>query len=379
MISAPSSAGRGQFIPLFQGALKFAAQQAQRIVVKYPGYTPMYTVGGLWNREGERWTHWCEGFFPGILWLLHKYTGEAEWRRLAENYSRPLEPRRLDRTVHDLGFLFLSTYLRWYRLSGDPALRDILIEAGRTLALRRQNGGYLASFIGPQSLFIDVMMNVGIIFWAANATGDEVLRQLALEHCRTTQRHLVRPDGGTVHEGIFDIETGRFVRPSTQQGWSPASTWSRGLAWALYGFTAVHRLSGEAEFLSTARRCADYYLEHAPTGLVPYWDFDLPAEGPRLWDSSAGAIAASGLWDLAEAVSDPAAQERYRNASLALLQTLCSDRFLPRKQPEWEGILLHGLYHYHKGLGVDESVAWGDHFFVEALVKAIAGRSEAAW
>jgi unsaturated chondroitin disaccharide hydrolase len=378
-MSAPSSATRNQLIPQFQDALEFAAQQARRIVAKYPRYTPMYTVGGLWNREGERWTPWCEGFFPGILWLLHKHTGEAEWRQLAERYSRPLEPRRLDRTVHDLGFLFLPTYLRWYRLTGDPVLRDVLSEAGRTLALRRQKGGYLASFIGPQSLFIDIMMNVPIIFWAANATGDDLLRQIALEHCRTTDRYLVRPDGGTVHEGVFDIQTGGFVRPGTHQGWSPESTWSRGLAWALYGFTAARRLGGETEFLDTARRCADYYLRHAPAGLVPFWDFNLPAEGPHYWDSSAGAIAASGLWDLAEAVPDPAAQERYRAAALVLLRTLCSEQFLPRNQPQWEGILLHGLYHYHKGLGVDESVAWGDHFFVEALVKAVAGQSAAAW
>ena len=105
----------------------------------------------------------------------------------------------------------------------------------------------------------------------------------------------------------------------------------------------------------------------------------LPTQAPHLWDSSAGAIVASGLWDLAEEVGDPAEQARYRTAALTLLGTLCSDQFLPRHQPAWEGILLHGVYHYHKGLGVDESVAWGDHFFVEALVKAIAGRSEAGW
>jgi unsaturated chondroitin disaccharide hydrolase len=374
-----STATREEEVEEFRQALEFAARQARRIVSKYPGYAPMYTVGGLWNREGERWTHWCEGFFPGILWLLHKHTGDVDWRRLAEQYSRPLELRRFDHAVHDLGFLFFSTYLRWYRLTGEPTLRDILIDAGRTLALRRQKGGYLASFVGPQSLFIDIMMNVGIIFWAAEATADDALRQIALEHCRTTERCLVRPNGGTIHEGIFDPVTGQFLRPSTHQGWSADSTWSRGLAWAIYGFTAAHRLSGEAEFLSTAERCAGYYLRHAPAGLVPYWDFDLPANGPRLWDSSAGAITASGLWDLAEQVSDPTEQNRYRTASRTILRTLCSDQFLPRNQPEWEGILLHGVYHYHKGLGVDESVAWGDHFFVEALVKAVAGRSEAAW
>jgi unsaturated chondroitin disaccharide hydrolase len=375
----PSLPTRESLLPELRRAIDFAAAQAQRIVRAYPGYTPMYTVGGRWAREAERWTQWCEGFFPGILWLIHKYSGADDWRRLAEQYSRPLEPRKHDRLVHDLGFLFFSTYLRWYRLTGDAALRGVLIEAGRTLALRGQPGGYLASFLDSGSLFIDIMMNVGLVFWAANALDDAALREIALEHCRTTARYLVRPDGSTAHEGLFQRETGRFLRTSTHQGLTADSTWSRGLAWAIYGFTAVERLSGEAEFLQTARRCADYYLMRAPANLIPYWDFDLPEDGPRLWDSSAAAIAASGLWDLSEQVSDAADQERYRGAALAILQTLCSDEFLARTRLEWEGILLHGVYHYHKGLGVDESVAWGDHFFVEALVKAIAGRSEAAW
>jgi unsaturated chondroitin disaccharide hydrolase len=360
-------------------ALDFAARQARRIVAAYPGYTPMYTVGGRWNREGERWTHWCEGFFPGILWLLHKSTGEPQWRTLAEQYSRPLEPRRFDRNVHDLGFLFFSTYLRWYRLTEDPALKQILIDAGRTLALRRQKGGYLASFVGPHSLFIDIMMNVGLILWLANETQDEALRHIALDHCRVTQCYLVRPDGGTAHEGLFHAETGQFIRQSTHQGWRDDSTWSRGQAWALYGFTAVHRLGGGEEFLATARRCADFWLEHVPDDMVPLWDFDVPDDGHQPLDSSAAAIAASGLWDLSEAVSDQAERQRYRQAALATLETLCSDRFLAASRPEWEGILMHGVYHLHKGLGVDESVAWGEHFFVEALVKAQAGVSEAGW
>ena len=374
-----SEALRESLRPQLLRALEFAAGQTRRTVRTYPDYTPMYTVRGRWNREGERWTHWCEGFYPGIMWLLHKATGEAEWRQLAERYSRPLEPRRFDRMVHDLGFLFFSTYLRWYRLTGENRLRDILVDAGRTLALRRQQGGYLASFVGPQSLFIDIMMNVGLLLWAANETGDQKLRDVALEHCRTTQRCLVRSDGGTAHEGVFDSQTGRFLHTGTHQGWSPDSTWSRGLAWALYGFTAVYRLSGEPESLETAQRCASYYLGHAPSGLVPPWDFDVPAAGPQLWDSSAAAIAASGLWDLSEAVVASNQREEYRRTALTILQTLSSDSFLAQSLPDWEGILLHAVYHYHKRLGVDESVAWGDHFFVEALVKALAGRSDAAW
>lgn len=360
-------------------ALDFAAAQCRRLIANHPGYAPMYTVGGKWNREGERWTHWCEGFYPGIFWLLHKTTGDSFWRLHAEEYSRNLEPRRFDRNVHDLGFLFFSTYLRWYRLTGDEPLKQVLIDAGRTLALRRQVGGYLSSFVGPHSLFIDIMMNVGVILWAANHTDDPTLRAIALEHCRTTARHLVRADGGTAHEGTFDPQTGQFLNESTHQGWSQNSTWTRGLAWAIYGFTAAHRLSGEREFLEVACRCADCYLQRAPEGLVPWWDFDLPPEVPRLWDSSAAAIVASGLFDLAEAMEVAEDKILYRTAAKTILDTLCTDEFLARTRPEWEGILLHGVYHYHKKLGVDETVAWGDHFFVEALVKAIAGKSEAAW
>jgi unsaturated chondroitin disaccharide hydrolase len=128
-----------------------------------------------------------------------------------------------------------------------------------------------------------------------------------------------------------------------------------------------------------ARRNAGYYLRRTPPGLVPYWDYDLPDDVSPLWDSSAGAIAASGLWDLSEAVVDLEEQKEYQTAAWTILETLTTDRFLGRSMPEWEGILLHGVYHYHKGLGVDESVAWGEHFFVEALVKASAGKSEAAW
>src|ERR1700682_4460437 len=99
-------------IPQFNAALDFAARQAERILHEYPGYYPMYTVSGRWNREGERWTNWCEGFIPGILWLLHKHTRDERWRTRAEQYSRPLAPREQDRPVHDLGVFFFSTYLR---------------------------------------------------------------------------------------------------------------------------------------------------------------------------------------------------------------------------------------------------------------------------
>ena len=362
-----------QLRPKLQSVMQFVADQCQRTVRNYPDYLPMYTVDGKWNREGELWTHWCEGFFPGILWLVYLHTGEEKWRQLAESYSQRLEPRKLDRNVHDLGFIFGSTYFRWYKVSGDANVRNVLIEAGRTLALRRQKGNYLASFIGPESLFIDIMMNVGLILWVANETKDAKLREVALEHCRVTAQTIVRANGSTAHEGIFDTDTGKFLRESTHQGLRANSAWSRGQAWALYGFTTISRLAGDDgdEFLAIAKRCADFYLDKAPGGVVPLWDFDAPKDDKQPFDSSAGAIACSGLWDLAKCVDSEADGERYLLATLRTLDTLCGDEFLASSDPEWEGILKQGVYHIHKNLGVKESVAWGEHFFVEAVMKVL--------
>jgi len=362
-----------ELIPKLQGALAFAGRQVRGLVERYPDFYPMYTMQGRWKHEGEAWTHWCDGFLPGMMWLIHRQSGDPWFRQQAERYSRPLEPRKLDRNVHDLGFIFMSTYHHWYRLTGEPALRDVLIQAGQTMGLRfKPAGKYLSSFMGPQSVFIDIMMNVGVIFYAARETKDRALHQIAMDHCLTTRRLLVRGDGSTAHEGIFDLQTGEFLRQSTQQGARGDSCWSRGLTWSLYGFAIAYRYTWDRRFLETAELNADFYIEHTPEGGVPPWDYDAPAEGRRQPDSSAAAIAASGLLDLAEFTASRAKSRLYRDTALRILDTLTGDEFLARNTPGWEGILGRGVYHTAKRLGVDESVMWGEYFFVEALTKALA-------
>jgi unsaturated chondroitin disaccharide hydrolase len=359
-------------IPKLTGALEFAAGQVRDLVERHPDFYPMYTQGGKWKHQGEAWTHWCDGFLPGILWLLHHRTGDAWCREQAERYSRPLEPRQQDRYVHDLGFLFMSTYHHWYRLTRDPQLRDVMIQAGRTLGLRFQEPGqYLRSFVGPESTFIDIMMNVGLLFYAARETQDVTLSRVVMAHCLSTRRHLVRGDGSTAHEGIFDLATGACLRQSTHQGFRGDSCWSRGLAWSLYGFGIAYRYSRDRRFLETAEQNADFYIDATPVHGVPPWDYDAPAESRRQPDSSAAAIAASGLLDLATFTSSRAKSRLYADTALRILDTLTGDEFLAIRTPGWEGILKHGVYHIHKGLGVDESVMWGEYFFVEALVKAL--------
>lgn len=348
-----------------EGFFQFAGGQLARLTRLAPDQFPMYTRQGRWVLEGEAWTNWCEGFLCGQLWLLHQHSGDPTWRRAAEHYSRLIEPRKTDRSVHDLGFLFWSSWKRWYDLTGDPAIQAVILEAGQTLALRfQEKGRYLRSFLAADSLFIDIMMNVGIIFYAAQQTGNPQLESIALQHCLTTRKFLVRGDGSTAHEGIFDLGSGEFLRQSTQQGWRSDSTWARGLAWALYGFGTVYQMTGDARFLATAELCARYYIEHTPTHGVPPNDWDEPS--PALpYESSAAAIAASGLLNLAKLCANP----DYQAYACRILDTLCTPEFLASADPGWEGLLKHGSYHQRKGLGVDESVMWGDYFFMEAMQK----------
>jgi unsaturated chondroitin disaccharide hydrolase len=361
---------------LFEGAFRYAHQQVRKLLESNPEFYPIYTVNGRWKHEGPAWTHWCDGFLPGMMWIFHRRaetaSGDANfWLEQAIRYTTPLEQRKNDRDVHDLGFIFMSTYYRWMQLTRDGHAREVVLEAARTLSLRfQEKGHFLSSFVAENSLFIDIMMNVGLIFWAARETGDRRLREVALKHSLTTRRVLVRGDGSTAHEGIFDLETGEFLRQTTQQGYRGDSCWSRGLTWALYGFATCHEYSRDPRFLETAEVCADYYITHCGADGVAPWDFMAPIESRGLLDTSAAAIAASGLLRLCRLSQDPMKGHLYFSTALLILRTLCQ-KYLGKSDKKWEGILKGGVYHIHKELGVDESVMWGEYFFVEALDQAL--------
>ena len=361
---------------LFANAIGFAEKQVRRLIENHPDFYPMYTEGGRWNHGGPAWTHWCDGFLPGMMWVFYRQLGADKpeskfWMDQAIHYSKPLESRKTDSDVHDLGFIFLSTYYRWYQVTRENAIREVLVQAGKTLAQRfNEEGQYLRSFVAEDSIFIDIMMNVGIIFYAARECNDKTLRDIAVRHCITTRRVLVRGDGSTAHEGVFDLETGEFLRQSTQQGFRGDSCWSRGLTWALYGFSTAYEYSRDPRFLQTAEACADYYITHTPGDGIPPWDYNAPAENRSVVDSSGAAIASAGLLRLCRLTSDPMKGHFYWSTAIHILRSLCT-KFLAIADPNWEGILKGGVYHIHKGLGVDESVMWGEYFFTEALEEAL--------
>ena len=188
------------------------------------------------------------------------------------------------------------------------------------------------------------MMNVGIVFYAALETGDRRLRDIATRHVLTTRRYLIRGDGSTAQEGIFNLEAGSFERHTTHQGYRPDSCWSRGLAWALYGFGACYEATRDPRMLDTAQSCADYYLTHTNPDGVPPWDFQAPPETRNQVDTSAAAVAASGLLRLCRMLPDP----------VSLLLGCALHPAHPVRTPhsllqrELEGILSGGCYHLPK-------------------------------
>jgi unsaturated chondroitin disaccharide hydrolase len=401
----------------YTSALKFAEKQVLALTEQHPDYFPIYTVKGKWHHTGELWTDWTGGFLAGMMWQFFKRTGNADWGHLAERYSKLLEHRQHDRNVHDLGFIFLSTYLPWYQFTEREDLHAVLIQAGRTLAMRfMQKGQYLRSFVAPESLFIDIMMNVPIIYYAAREleslgnglravpeaptdvatplgtperhgvsslqSDAQSLCRVADAHCTTTRDTIVREDGSTAHEGIFDPETGKFLRQSTHQGLRPNSAWARGLAWSMYGYTKCFGLTGNREWLAVAERNADFWITHLPEDHVPFWDFHADPSQPPPWgaqkDSSAAAIAASALLDLERQTESDDLARVYRDTATAMLDALVEPEYLAIQTSGWEGILRHGVYHTGKNLGVDESVMWGEYFFVEALTKVVT-ETVTAW
>lgn len=352
-----------------RAALDVAAGKVAALATNHPDYFPLYTDHGKWEHGKEAWTNWCEGFLGGQMWIFHELGLGEEWQDRAEHYTGLVEERQHDDQVHDLGFVLCPTWKKWWELTGDDAKRQVVITGGKTMATRlNTKGKFLRSFLAADSNFIDIMMNVGIIALAGLETEDQALLDVAEQHCETTRKYLVRGDGSVSHEGIFDLETGEFLRQTTQQGWHNDSSWARGLAWSLYGFTSMYALTGNPHWLATAQLNADYWLEHTSgDDPVPPNDFDEPNPARR-WESSAAACAAGGLIMLASLVADDEQARRYHAHAEATIARLCEPEFVAH-EPDWEGVLKHGSYHETHDLGVDESVMWGEYFFVETLAR----------
>lgn len=329
--------------------------------------------------DDNRTDAWTSGFWPGLLWLLYDRTGEEKYKSEAWAWDARFEQHFIEPSQfhHDVGFQFLPTAVFKYKVTGDEDAKRRGLEAANFLCGRFNLAGSFIRAWNPKSgewndgnegwAIIDCMMNLSLLFWASEESGDPRFKHIAIAHADMALRHFVREDGSTRHICCFDPETGAYTHELGGQGYAPGSAWSRGTAWALYGFANTYRFTKEERYLQAAKRISHFFLSQLNADPVPLWDFrtDSPAQEPV--DTSAGAIAASGLIELSKLV--PAAESGLYLESAKRMLAALSERYATWEQPEHEAILTHGTGNKPQNKNIGVSLIYGDYYFAEAVAK----------
>lgn len=327
---------------------------------------------GVWSPiEKERAAgHWVDGFWTGLLWLAYAHSGDSDLQSGAARWTNRLAHLKTNTGTHDLGFIFYLSHVLAGRLTGDVAWYDNAIEAAYTLIQRfNPKGEYLQAWdddgirkwAGRTN--IDLMMNLALLYWASQVTGDEKLANIATLQARTSRVALVRGDGSTAHVADFDPDSGLLIRREQYQGYSHDSCWSRGQAWALYGFATCFRHSGIEAFLATAQALADYTQRNLPADLVPYWDYDSPHIPDTYRDSSAAAVTACGLLELA--AIDSVNSARWARMAERILVSLC-ENYLITGAAGPSSLLRDAARSVPANL-MEHGLIYGDYYLMEAL------------
>lgn len=334
---------------------------------------------------------WTSGFFAGNLWYLYENTQNKDWKLNAIRWTESLEPLKTFKDHHDLGFMMYCSYGNAYRLTKNAKYRDILIESAKSLSTRFdpktgciKSWNYRKSWDGKREWFypviIDNMMNLELLFFAAKETGQTKYRDIAITHAETTLKNHFRQNFSTYHVVNYDTISGAFQDRGTAQGYTDASTWARGQAWAIYGYTMVYRETQNPKFLATAMAAADYYLENKnlPEDLIPYWDFNInDANFKPDWknnkqktlifrDASAAAITCSALFELSGYAQKK--QDLYREAAKNILFNL-SKNYTAEIGTNNNFLIKHCVGSFPHNEEIDVPLVYADYYFLEALTR----------
>ena len=366
----------------FDKAFECAARKARlgASMAAEQGIIPYKTENGQFVAspyDGNSW--WTGGFWPGIMWQMYHATGDTVYRDEALRVEELLvrELMTYDLLNHDVGFMYLLSCGAHHRLLGDETARRNTLHAANLLAGRFNPAGFIRAWNDARHgwAIIDCMMNLSLLYWASEQTGDPRFGAIARIHADTTIREFLREDGSSCHIVIFDSVTGKALERPAGQGCCEGSSWSRGQAWGLYGFTLSGVNTGEQKYFDAARRIATYFIANIREDGLTDSDFCQPKDEERI-DNIAGAVAACGLLELAEAVGGEEAVT-YRAAAERLLRALndlCADW-----REDSPGILQKCTASYHDdGAGRHVNILYGDYFFVEALCR-LRGTDARLW
>lgn len=339
------------------------------------------SVNNVYTKD-ENVNGWNEGFWTGILWLAYDLTGDEKYRRVAEmqipTYTKRIK-EHLGVDHHDMGFLYTPSCVAAYKLTGNEEAKETALLAADNLMRRyHEKGEFLQAWgeIGAPDnyrLIIDCLLNIPLLYWASEVTGDKKYEEVAFKHYKSTAANIMRPDGSTFHTFYFDPETGKPTKGVTHQGFRDDSCWSRGQAWGIYGPLMTYMYEKNPDAIEFFKRTSRYFMEHLPEDFIAYWDLAFTS-GDEERDSSAAAIAACGLIEGANVTGD----EGYLNAAKNMINSLI-DGYLTKDIPESNGLLLHAVYGKPMNNGVDECNIWGDYFYMEALARLIKGKDFRAY
>lgn len=320
---------------------------------------------------------WTSGFYPGSLWYTYLYTGNEEIKALAEKNTEKLYIETQVVRSHDIGFMVNCSYGNAYRITGDEKYREPFINAAHLLATRFNPtvGLTLSWNVTPKRkhwhypVIIDNMMNLELLTKAHKLSGVDSLLNVALTHANTTMKNHFRPDYTTWHVVDYDPETGDIRMKVTHQGYADDSAWSRGQAWAVYGYTMMYREVSEPAYLAQAENIAKMLLERLPEDGIPYWDFDSPDAPDSQRDASAGAIMASAFIELSGYTADKQLSKALMKMAEKQIRTLASDEYLA--QPDRNGyfLLKHSVGSYPSDTEVNVPLTYADYYFLEALLR----------
>lgn len=319
-------------------------------------------------KENDDWTN---GFWTGILWLAYEIDGDEAFRLQAERNLESFQKRLDDHFIldhHDIGFLYSLSAVAGYKLTKNPAYRQMSIQAADVLLSRFQEKGDFIQAWGtcgdPKEyrLIIDSLLNLPLLFDASIFSGDPSYKEVAIKHFRKVLQTVIKVDGSTFHTYYFDPEIGKPLYGATRQGNSDGSIWARGQSWGVLGIPINEAYILDSEFPPIYPKVVDVFLNNLPSDFVSYWDFDFTDENPSDRDSSATAIAADGLL----LAGDMNAYPEAKDLAKGLLYQLGTYYASP---PQSEGFLEQGVYSHAEGKGICEPNLWGDYLYMEALVR----------
>lgn len=362
-------------------ALKEATQQ---VLNQLPHFTTVfpkpYSEQGFYKPiENVEWT---TGFWTGEIWLAYEYSQDE---RLLEAANKQVESflERIEKKIevdhHDMGFLYIPSCVAAYRLTGNEvAKKAALLAADQLLARYQPKGEFLqawGSMDAPENyrLIIDCLLNVPLLYWATEETGNPKYKEIGLKHTHTTLKNVIREDASTWHTFFFNRETGLPDHGETCQGYKDSSAWARGQAWGVYGLALAYAYTKESRYIELFRRVTKYYLDHLPEDLVPYWDLYFKEGDDEPRDSSSASIVSCGLLEMAKYL-DSSEAEYYIRLAKEMMYSLVNDYAIKDTKVS-NGLVAHSTYSKHSPYntcnhyGVDECNIWGDYFYMEALTR----------